>query len=400
MENNRRYWAEQAARQKAPAASASKPKSANTAFTRSGADRDTYDSRVRSNYYARQNAFSQRSGAGRTQVRQNQAREEQRRTLEQERTELTQQLRAARRGNTGLNAFRREGGGERYIQRLQTRLEEVERALEERSAVPEYRLPPIGGELSGEDLAAYLTDPRFRAETERTAGLFSGNTQAENLAYLSQQEEDALAKLAREMAYDELEAEYEALSRPLNQRRQAEDSEATRRSAGEHPFLGTLYSALTSPRAAQAYTDTLWRVATGRSDTVDPNSEAFRWARASADSAQGVAEAGTRMPVVGGIDVVGQHFGSVVAATGVSIAQNLARLPMGAAGALISMGGSAAGARTVEALDQGLSPEQAAASATAAGVIEAATEKIGLDRLFRVAGPAGRDGVRELVKNA
>lgn len=400
VENNRRYWAEQAARQKAPAASASKPKSANTAFTRSGADRDTYDSRVRSNYYARQNAFSQRSGAGRTQVRQNQAREEQRRTLEQERTELTQQLRAARRGNTGLNAFRREGGGERYIQRLQTRLEEVERALEERSAVPEYRLPPIGGELSGEDLAAYLTDPRFRAETERTAGLFSGNTQAENLAYLSQQEEDALAKLAREMAYDELEAEYEALSRPLNQRRQAEESEATRRSAGEHPFLGTLYSALTSPRAAQAYTDTLWRVATGRSDTVDPNSEAFRWARASADSAQGVAEAGTRMPVLGGIEVDGQNLGSFVAETGVSIAQNLARLPMGAVGALISMGGSAAGARTVEALDQGLSPEQAAASATAAGVIEAATEKIGLDRLFRVAGTAGRDGVRELVKNA
>ena len=401
VENNRRYWAEQAARQKAPAAASdSKPKSTNTAFTRSGADRDTYDSRVRSNYYARQNAFSQRSGAGRTQVRQNQAREEQRRTLEQERTELTQQLRAARRGNTGLNAFRREGGGERYIQRLQTRLEEVERALEERSAVPEYRLPPIGGDLSGEDLAAYLTDPRFRAETERTAGLFSGNTQAENLAYLSQQEEDALAKLAREMAYDELEAEYEALSRPLNQRRQAEESEATRRSAGEHPFLGTLYSALTSPRAAQAYTDTLWRVATGRSDTVDPNSEAFRWARASADSAQGVAEAGTRMPVLGGIEVDGQNLGSFVAETGVSIAQNLARLPMGAVGALISMGGSAAGARTVEALDQGLSPEQAAASATAAGVIEAATEKIGLDRLFRVAGTAGRDGVRELVKNA
>ena len=136
VENNRRYWAEQAARQKAPAASASKPKSANTAFTRSGADRDTYDSRVRSNYYARQNAFSQRSGAGRTQVRQNQAREEQRRTLEQERTELTQQLRAARRGNTGLNAFRRGGGGERYIQRLQTRPEEVGRGLGGRSAGP------------------------------------------------------------------------------------------------------------------------------------------------------------------------------------------------------------------------------------------------------------------------
>ena len=54
-------------------------------------------------------------------------------------------------------------------------IEAVERALEERSAVPEYRLPPIGGDLSGEDLAAYLTDPRFRAETLRrfTSGTHS-----------------------------------------------------------------------------------------------------------------------------------------------------------------------------------------------------------------------------------
>lgn len=82
---------------------------------------------------------------------------------------------------------------------------------------------------------------------------------------------------------------------------------------------------------------------------------------------------------------------------GYSIAQNAAVLPLGPAGAAIWLGASAAGQSSTEALENGSTLGQALLRGSASGLIESATEKLGLDNLFKVAKNAGKTGLKSFV---
>ena len=94
-----------------------------------------------------------------------------------------------------------------------------------------------------------------------------------------------------------------------------------------------------------------------------------------------------------------RNLGSELAGVGLSIGQVLSRVPFGPAGALALAGGSAAGQQTYDTLASGGTEGQALAMSTAAGLIEAATEKIGIDRLFEVFGRTGRQGLRQVIRD-
>lgn len=89
----------------------------------------------------------------------------------------------------------------------------------------------------------------------------------------------------------------------------------------------------------------------------------------------------------------GQFLGNV----GYSIAQNAATLPLGPAGAAIWLGASAAGQASTEALESGSTLGQALMRGSAAGVIETATEKLGLDNLFKTAKSVGKTGLKSFL---
>src|SRR5699024_8109291 len=84
---------------------------------------------------------------------------------------------------------------------------------------------------------------------------------------------------------------------------------------------------------------------------------------------------------------------------GGSIGQVASRLPFGGAGALALYAGSAAGVLSYNVLQRGGTQGQAALSGAASGLIEAATEKIGLDNLFSIFGRTGQQGLRSVLQN-
>lgn len=133
---------------------------------------------------------------------------------------------------------------------------------------------------------------------------------------------------------------------------------------------------------------------TGEYTPLDTNTNWF----AGAQLAEATAEAVSKKAEMG-VDIAGKDMGSFLAETGLSLAQFLSKVPLGPA-ALAYMGASAAGQTTYEALESGHSSGQALALGTAAGLIEAATEKIGLDSLMDIAMGAGAKGVKAVLKQA
>ena len=89
--------------------------------------------------------------------------------------------------------------------------------------------------------------------------------------------------------------------------------------------------------------------------------------------------------------------GKFLASVGYSMADNALAMTLGEAGALIWMGLSAAGAGTVESLEKGNSLGKSFALGTIQGGIETATEKMGIDNLFRTAKSFGKTGVKNVL---
>jgi hypothetical protein len=79
-------------------------------------------------------------------------------------------------------------------------------------------------------------------------------------------------------------------------------------------------------------------------------------------------------------------WGKFFAETGLSIASMATILPLGKIGSLAVMSSNAGGSTALNALNNGASPNQALTLGVTSAVIEAATEKIGLDNLFKLAG--------------
>lgn len=89
--------------------------------------------------------------------------------------------------------------------------------------------------------------------------------------------------------------------------------------------------------------------------------------------------------------------GKFLASVGYSMADNALALALGNTGSLIWMGLSAAGAGTIESLEKGRSLGKSFALGTTQGAIETATEKMGIDNLFRTAKSFGKNGIKNTL---
>lgn len=89
--------------------------------------------------------------------------------------------------------------------------------------------------------------------------------------------------------------------------------------------------------------------------------------------------------------------GKFLASVGYSMADNALALALGKTGSLIWMGLSAAGAGTVESLEKENSLGKSFALGTMQGAIETATEKMGIDNLFRTAKSFGKTGIKNTL---
>lgn len=91
--------------------------------------------------------------------------------------------------------------------------------------------------------------------------------------------------------------------------------------------------------------------------------------------------------------------GRFLAETGMSVASNLAKLPLGAA-APVLMGAEAAAGKAYELQQQGVGAGQALGRGVTSGVIEGITEKMGLDNLFDLVKTGGKTAVKNVLKQA
>ncbi len=244
----------------------------------------------------------------------------------------------------------------------------------------------------GEAIAKYLVDSNFRAGQELGALSGGGRSRYAILERLSADERSDLLYLAGKGKYDGVE-EYLELLRPLLEERQYNLSHEKMTEAP--PALKAVFPLLAGPANAAAYIQNAGRAVsnavTGGYRPTDINSGAVATARLA-----GAAQGQTLAP----LPEWGQFLGNV----GYSMASNAAALPLGPAGALAMIGAQAAGQGTVSALERGASPGRALASGTATGAIEAITEKLPIDNLFRLANSAGKavgkEAVRQVVKQA
>lgn len=91
--------------------------------------------------------------------------------------------------------------------------------------------------------------------------------------------------------------------------------------------------------------------------------------------------------------------GRFLAETGMSVASNLAKMPLGAAAPAL-MGAEAAAGKAYELQQQGVGAGQALGRGVTSGVIEGITEKMGLDNLFDLVKTGGKTAVKNVLKQA
>lgn len=267
---------------------------------------------------------------------------------------------------------------------------------------------------------------RTRGETYRSGNLLTGNADARNAVrdiqllarqgegrttdevdntvnFMTPEQRDTMLYYAGTNQWDKASEYLDSIRYRLNQQEMQALTERTREVSEANPLLGALTNISAGFLSPVAYganaIQGVRNAITGENVPTDTNSDLFLGAQLSQASREGVSAAAERMPIFGNIEVGGQNLGSFLANTGLSIGQTLSRLPFGAAGALGLAGAGAAGEQTLDILNRGGTQGQAALSGAASGLIEAATEKIGLDNLFSIFGRTGQQGLRSVLQS-
>ena len=288
-----------------------------------------------------------------------------------------------------------------------------------------------GKDQTAASLESVRSNPDFQSvvgqansDIWRSGNLFTGNANARNVARsiqllnrgtevqnkssayqtaqsMTKEERDTLMYYGATDQWDKASEYLDSIEHKTNQRTSQELMETAREFSEEHPLLGAVGSVGAGILSGVGYVGNALNAAknaiTGEYTPTDPNSNLFQGAQLSQATTEGVSEAAERMPVLGNVQIGDTNLGSFLAQTGMSMGQFLAAASMGPAG-LAVLGSGAAGNTTYDALHRGGTEGQAAALGTAAGLIEAATEKLGLDNLFAI-GKTGRSGVASVLRN-
>lgn len=158
--------------------------------------------------------------------------------------------------------------------------------------------------------------------------------------------------------------------------------------ASEHPVAASVTSALGTYGAPLAFLENT--LATAKGEAINPNS----WANTLANQR-------TQLREEVGKNIT-SNAGRFLYNTGMSMADNLALMPLNALGGvgelamLGTLGASAANDRTRELMNQGASSQEAYMRGLVSGAIEGITEKIGLDNLLKT---AWKGGAGSIIKN-
>lgn len=218
---------------------------------------------------------------------------------------------------------------------------------------------------------------------------------AEDAVHMTKEQRDTMLYYAGSGQWDKAEAYLDVIDRELNQRVASNRIENAKSFSEKHPVVGAAGNVAASFVSPLAWFGNVVQMAkntvTGTYEPTDTNSDWFIGSQLTSATAEGVSKAAEGMPVLGGIDIAGKNLGSFVAETGLSIGQFLSKVPLGPL-SLAYMGAGAAGDTTYEALEGGATNSQALLLGTASGLIEAATEKIGLDNLFGILKKSGKRG--------
>lgn len=287
-----------------------------------------------------------------------------------------------------------------------SRAEEREFELGRRTAVPQILDGPIGKSVPGVNPAhndlrwamKYFQHKQQGNEAEARADLMMSNMA---LNGMSEEQRDRLVWYVSRGEYDRA-ADYLRNVIPGINREQSEQLEQGMSDwAQEHPVPGAAANVVSWPLNIPAYFDNarqaVENAVTGE-DRRSPYLTSYSGPRIGSGTAQGAQEAARSAATQATGSELAGDAAAFLTGTGLSIGQNATQIAALGPLSLPAMALSAAGGSTADALDRGATPGQAFALGTASGAIEAITEKLPLDNLFRLAKEGGRQGVKATAK--
>lgn len=187
-----------------------------------------------------------------------------------------------------------------------------------------------------------------------------------------------------------------SINKELNARNAESVQENTAALSKEHPAIGAALDAGVALGGSGAYPVLLarqaYRKATGSYKDLDPNDPLFGTAIISGATREGISDNETFKNIV-----PNQGLRNFLAGTGLSMTENLARLPMGYMG-LGAAAGAAGLSGTRGAVQRGAGTNQAIGLGISNAAAEAFFEKFSLEGLKSLKVSPGR-GVREFLKN-
>ena len=283
-----------------------------------------------------------------------------------------------------------EAGGGDYAAIQRAKRQELEDVL----LAPDARqtIGQAGAKSSGNDsrwimeketpqkrMAQYLLGNRGVQTTEET----------KNLKYATEDEKNTLLYYAGKGDWQAMQQYYSVIERDLQQRRQEETNRQTADWANENKALGVaanIAGNLASPLALlEAGGQAIKNAITGENEPVNTASPLMAGAQLQQATQEGITR---------DMGATGQFLTN----TGLSIGQNLVRLPLGPAAALGSMAASAGGQTALDTAERGGSAGQALSLALLSGAAEGLTEKLPLDNIFRLAKEGAGGGLKNAVK--
>lgn len=308
---------------------------------------------------------------------------------------LEEEIARLEQDRAGLETQWEQADAREFGQLKQT--QEFKTAVEKAMEAPYGHVSAVSRKPSHRDVGHAMT--YFQAIAKGDLALAEAAKSSADMALdrMSQDQRDRLAYYVGIGDYDSAADHLNKIAPALNQE-QAEDLEQKLSEWGrEHPILGAGVNVVSWPMNIPAYfanaTQAAKNAFTGKNEK-DPHGSAYGMTKIGTGTSQGVSEAARGAAT--------QAFGSekagdaaaFLAGTGLSIGQNAAQIAALGPYSLAGMAMSAAGSETAEALDREATPGQAFALGTASGTIEALTEKLPLDNLFRLAKEGGGKGVK------
>lgn len=320
---------------------------------------------------------------------------EQAKALRSQAEELEGQISGLESGRAGLQREWNQSDQQQWTYRQTT--PEFKAAVDKAMGSPYGFVTATSRKPSHRDVGSAMTYFQAKAKGDEALAAAAKSSADMALDLMSEGQRDRLAYYVGMGDYDGAADYLNRIAPALNQAQMDKTSQGLAEWGKEHPIQGAAVNIVSWPMNIPAYFANAKQAAknlvTGEQEQ-DPHLAAYGAATIGTSAGQGVQGAARDAAK----DTFGSEFAGDAAAflagTGLSIGQNATQIAALGPLSLAGMSMSAAGSSTAEALDRGATPGQAFALGTASGLTEAATEKLPLDNLFRLAKEGGGKGLK------